>query len=303
MYIEIIWNNEVQPCNDICISRFTHPIYKTNFLSSSDNVFNRNGLLQQQEQEGNDIIIYPTPATMNTRTTTSSLATDDEDPAEGHARATVKLEKNETIVTADSSNSNLKTRKRNFGSKPSAYFQRLFLQLFNSGNKGDSNANNITDAMHDIGNTYVEKKTTTIGCLPFNRWRNLKLKKRRNQEFLWCFRPVGTTAAFQSSASSSSWTEFEKKNQIELSRQLRLLSNRITTHASFEIQDKHIFDGTMVMTVMLKEGMAFVLDPEWSMPITYEIIFKPKLNWYQEIRIRLEYQRWLKEQQKRQHLP
>jgi hypothetical protein len=92
----------------------------------------------------------------------------------------------------------------------------------------------------------------------------------RKKKFAWYFRPVGTAAAFKSNC----WIAFDNKNQLELSRRLSI------SLSSFEIQDKHIFNNNVVITVMLKEGIAFVLDPEWSNPITYEISYQPKLNWF-----------------------
>ncbi|KAG2209805.1 hypothetical protein INT47_001954 [Mucor saturninus] len=85
-------------------------------------------------------------------------------------------------------------------------------------------------------------------------------------KYIWYFRPVGS--------KSNHWTSFDYKNQIELTRRLS------GSLASFEIQDGHIFRNNVVITVMLKEGIAFVLDPEWSNPITYEISCQPKLSWF-----------------------
>lgn len=85
------------------------------------------------------------------------------------------------------------------------------------------------------------------------------------KKFVWYFRPVNSTTA--------NWTAFDNKNQTELSRRLS------GSLSSFEIQDRHIFNKKVVITVMLKEGIAFMLDPEWSNPITYEISCQPKLSW------------------------
>jgi hypothetical protein len=133
---------------------------------------------------------------------------------------------------------------------------------------------------------YLKKKIRRLGAFigqlfkkkeEYQKKPMYQRKPPRMQKFIWCFRPVGTSAAFKSSA----WTEFERKNQLELSRQLGLLSNRHTASHSFEIQDKHILDNTVV-TIMLKEGIAFVLDPEWSKPIVYEITCRPKLHWFSQ---------------------
>lgn len=95
----------------------------------------------------------------------------------------------------------------------------------------------------------------------------IRSKLRNKQKFIWYFRPVGI-------AKSDYWTAFDDKNQIEFTRRLS------GSLGSFEIQDGHIFKNNVVITVMLKEGIAFVLDPEWSNPITYEISCQPKLSWF-----------------------
>lgn len=101
--------------------------------------------------------------------------------------------------------------------------------------------------------------------------RLFTVKRIQKKKFVWYFRPVGNTVAFN---KSNAWIAFDGRNQLELSRRLSL------SFASFEIQDKNIFNNKVVITVMLKEGIAFVLDPEWSNPITYEISCQPKISWF-----------------------
>lgn len=109
--------------------------------------------------------------------------------------------------------------------------------------------------------------------------------RKKSIVFVWYFRPVRT-----STWRSSGWKEFERKNQLELSRQWNLSRNpELVLPTSFQIQDKHIFKNKVIITVMLKEKIAFVLDPEWSKPITYEITCEPKLNWYKAICMKFAY--------------
>ncbi|KAK4512483.1 Chitinase 2 [Mucor velutinosus] len=125
--------------------------------------------------------------------------------------------------------------------------------------------------------------------------------KKRNQKFLWCFRPVGAAAATHGKKQNPLfWTTFEKKNQLELSEQFERLRAASRIHDCFELQDKKINGGKVVVNVMLKEGIAFVLDPEWSEPMTFEITQLPKLTLYQRLRARHDYKRWYKRQQ--QHM-
>lgn len=139
---------------------------------------------------------------------------------------------------------------------------------------------------------FNKKKRQDQSPPSYQKRKSYNNKRMRQQEFIWCYRPVGTSAAFK---CNHHWREFEKKNQIELSRQLGLLDHHHNN--SFEIQDKHIFDDAVV-TIMLKEGIAFVLDPEWSKPIVYEVTCRPKLHWYQEIYMRHRYRKMLKSQHK-----
>jgi hypothetical protein len=147
------------------------------------------------------------------------------------------------------------------------------------------------------------KKSLPVNYVPerdtANRrwWQGFRKKKVGNQQFLWCFRPVVSNA--ESQKQPLFWTTFEKKNQIKLTKQFDRFSHG-AVHDSCKLQDTKIFGGKMVVTVMLKEGMAFVLDPEWSEPITYEITWLPKLNWYQRMRAMHDYKRIIKRQQKQQ---
>ncbi|KAL9551940.1 hypothetical protein PS6_004747 [Mucor atramentarius] len=137
--------------------------------------------------------------------------------------------------------------------------------------------------------------------LPISR-RSKGPGKKRNQKFLWCFRPVGAAAAaIEKKQNPMFWTTFEKKNQLELSEQFERLRTANRANDCFELEDKKISGGKVVVNVMLKEGIAFVLDPEWSEPMTFEITQLPKLTLYQRLRARHDYKRWYKRQQQ-QHL-
>ncbi|KAL0137883.1 hypothetical protein V8B55DRAFT_1532900 [Mucor lusitanicus] len=128
-------------------------------------------------------------------------------------------------------------------------------------------------------------------------------EKKRNQKFLWCFRPVGAAAATAHGKKRNPlfWTTFDKRNQLELSEQFERLRTTNRTNDCFELQDKKISGGKVVVNVMLKEGIAFVLDPEWSEPMTFEITQLPKLTLYQRLRARHDYKQWYKRQQQ-QHM-
>lgn len=137
--------------------------------------------------------------------------------------------------------------------------------------------------------------------LPISR-RSKGPGKKRNQKFLWCFRPVGAAAAaIEKKQNPMFWTTFEKKNQLELSEQFERIRTANRANDCFELEDKKISGGKVVVNVMLKEGIAFVLDPEWSEPMTFEITQLPKLTLYQRLRARHDYKRWYK-RQKQQHL-
>jgi hypothetical protein len=129
-------------------------------------------------------------------------------------------------------------------------------------------------------------------------FRRKNADKKKPQPFVWCFRPVAGTYSAVSQKQFLFWTAFEKKNQIELTNQFDRFSHG-AVHESCKLQDRKIFGGKVVVTVMLKEGMAFVLDPEWSEPITYEIRWLPKLNWYQRMVAMHHYKRHIKSQQKK----
>lgn len=142
------------------------------------------------------------------------------------------------------------------------------------------------------GNNIIIQPTPTTIPLPTENYKRPKLLARlfhrKKPTFVWCFRSTGTSSF--NNKPSISWVEFEKKNQFELSRQLNLTSSRDDLPpASFEIQDRRIFNNKVTITVILREGIAFALDPEWSKPITFEITCRPKLNWYRAIFMRMAY--------------
>lgn len=130
-------------------------------------------------------------------------------------------------------------------------------------------------------------------------FRRKKMGNKKNGRFVWCFRPVAETSNLVSQKQSLIWTTFEKRNQRELTEQFERFSHG-AVHESCKLQDNKIFGGKLVVTVMLKEGMAFVLDPEWSEPITYEITWLPKLSWYQRMRALHGYKRYIKNLKKQQ---
>ncbi|KAI8644827.1 hypothetical protein BD408DRAFT_412582 [Parasitella parasitica] len=140
-------------------------------------------------------------------------------------------------------------------------------------------------------------------------WSNFKSsvkkrreQRRRKQKFVWCFRPVGIAAdaALKRNKDPTLWTKFDKNNQLILKEQFKKLRTITGTTDCCEIEDKNIDEGRVVVTVMLDESIAFAMYPEWPEPMQYEIQMLPKMTFYQRIRARHEYKRWLKKQQQRQ---
>lgn len=249
-------------------------------FSSSSKLF-KNGDISQEQ--GNNIFVYPTPITNSSaRASTGNGITLDEDKVRIQRTSTGNKKRNDYF-------------KRIRKLLATSYFSRLLQRMgaAHSKNSGESVAKDTAASTDNNHNKCWKKR--------------LKFRRRAEQQqqfqptrLIWLFRPIGTAAVFKSSSTKNlSWTEFEKKNQVELSQQWDLLNHRdAATQASFEIQDKHIFDGTVVVTIMLKEGIAFVLNPEWSQPITYQLNFRPKFRWYQEVYMRHKYRQILRDQHK-----
>ncbi|KAI8050150.1 uncharacterized protein B0P05DRAFT_563285 [Gilbertella persicaria] len=141
-----------------------------------------------------------------------------------------------------------------------------------------------------IGNYFYRKKPNQGHSKPVVQNRPyLTCFWRKRRHFLWCFRPIGSNATDISKKENDLiWTPFEQKNQIFLTHQYDQMRVAPVEDCS-RIQDKHIFGGQAVVTVMFKEGIAFALDPEWPEPMTFEITCLPKLNWLQRFRARHHY--------------
>ncbi|CAO3646329.1 unnamed protein product [Mucor hiemalis] len=249
-------------------------------ISSSSKLFKNSNTSQE---EGNHIFVYPTPITNSSAR---------ESIGENSILEEDKVRIPRTTASSKKKQSYFKRIQR-LRTLATSYISRLMKRMgvAHSNNNQDTSA--PTDANH---NTCWKKKLKPRR----KESHSIEGAQFRPTRLIWCFRPIGTAAVFKSSSTKKlNWTEFEKKNQVELSRQWDLLNHReAATQASFEIQDKNIFDGTVVVTIMLKEGIAFVLNPEWSQPITYRLIFRPKFRWYQEVYMRHKYRQMLRDQYK-----
>ncbi|KAI8987321.1 hypothetical protein BDF20DRAFT_909957 [Mycotypha africana] len=119
-------------------------------------------------------------------------------------------------------------------------------------------------------------------------------EQQRQQKFLWCFRPINLPLPL-SSNKHNRWIAFERKNQILLTQQLEKLHNGVVNDCC-EIEDRNIFGRNLIATVLLKEGIAFVLNPDWSEPLTFEVALLPKLTWCQRLRSSKNSTVWLENQ-------
>lgn len=232
-----------------------------------------------------------------TATTASSPSLDETPSFKQHGTATVSdlQQKNHTttlkiqeVETKNSKDLKPSSRQTSLASTIYAYFGKLLhgkkSKEFRSGSASDT-AKNLQQS-----SWWRRFKSTTR--------RSKGQEKKRNQKFLWCFRPVGVAAAaLEKKQNPLFWTTFEKRNQLELTEQFEKIRTVNRTNDCYELYDKKINGGKVVVTVMLKEGIAFVLDPEWSEPMTFEITQLPKLTLYQRLRARHDYKRWYKKQQ------
>lgn len=232
-----------------------------------------------------------------TATTTSSSSLDETSFFTLHGTATVSnlqqknhttTLKNQEVETEDLKNLKPPSRQTSLASTIYAYFGKLLhgkkIKEF-CGDSASDTAKNLQQA------TWWRRFKST-------RKRGKEQEKKRNQKFLWCFRPVGVAAAaLEKKQNPLFWTTFEKRNQLKLTEQFEKIRTVNRTNDCYELYDKKINGGRVVVTVMLKEGIAFVLDPEWSEPMTFEITQLPKLTLYQRLRARHDYKQWYKKQQ------
>ncbi|KAL9544490.1 hypothetical protein MBANPS3_007591 [Mucor bainieri] len=269
------------------------------------NMDNHNGQFQGQSY-GNVILIHQTATTTSSSSssaneTPSSSSQRRQKTATGLApeRNPLHYQEGEAEILEDLKQPSKQT---SLASTIYAYFGNLI----HGKNKNDrSRAGSVNDTAKNRRQqqtAWWKKKLKSLSP-PMMPKRNKGHGKKRNQKFLWCFRPVGAAAAAAHGKKPNPlfWTTFQKKNQLELSEQFERLRTANRTNDCFELQDKKISGGKVVVNVMLKEGIAFVLDPEWSEPMTFEITQLPKLTLYQRLRARHDYKQWYKRQQQ-QHL-
>ncbi|GAN08440.1 hypothetical protein MAM1_0204d07952 [Mucor ambiguus] len=259
-----------------------------------------NGQLQGQSY-GNVILVH------QTATTTSSSSVNETPSLSNQQRqetATGSALEQETLHHQDTEAEILKDLKQpskqtSLASTIYAYFGNLIPGKSKSGPFRAGSAND-TAKNPQQKQSWWRRRLKSLSPLVIPK-RVRTQNKKRNQKFMWCFRPVGAAAAHGKKKNPLFWTTFQQKNQLELSEQYERLRTANRTNDCFELQDKKIGGGKVVVNVMLKEGIAFVLDPEWSEPMTFEITQLPKLTLYQRLRARHDYRRWYKRQQQ-QHM-
>ncbi|OBZ83335.1 hypothetical protein A0J61_08613 [Choanephora cucurbitarum] len=122
-----------------------------------------------------------------------------------------------------------------------------------------------TILIHPTPATDIIQPTSTL-CFSY---------RRPKHSFVWCFRPLGSTQI---------WRVFGKQNQQVLMKHHHQLTQCLDSEDVCKVQEKSVLGSSRMIHVMLREGVAFVLDPEWPEPMTFEITCLPKLTFWQRLK-------------------
>ncbi|CAO3638833.1 unnamed protein product [Mucor fragilis] len=261
------------------------------------NMDNHNDQFRGQSY-GNVILIHQTATTTSSSSLNETPSSSNQQPQETAAGSALEQKARHPQEAEAEILEDLKQPSKQISLASTIY--AYFGNLIHGKNKKDRfRAGSVNDTAknhhHQQQTAWWKRKFKSLSPPTMKKQSNGQVRKK-SQKFMWCFRPVGA-AAHGKKQNPLFWTTFEKKNQLELSKQFEKIRTVNRTNDCFELQDKKISGGKVVVNVMLKEGIAFVLDPEWSEPMTFEITQLPKLTLYQRLRARRDYKRWYKRQQ------
>ncbi|KAI8891146.1 hypothetical protein K501DRAFT_327812 [Backusella circina FSU 941] len=102
---------------------------------------------------------------------------------------------------------------------------------------------------------------------------DIKLPRAPRRKRIWCFQPRSE----HTTDDNEVWVAFERKNQIKLNEKY---DNR---SADCDIRDRSIYRGEVTVKIMLRDGIGFIMDPEWQ-HVVYQIDFRPEMYWWQRLR-------------------